>query len=464
MTPTLPPDLALALAVRERRRRSGPSSRSFDEWLPQVTPTYHWEWRHLAHIREALDRVTRGEIKRLMLFVPPRHGKSEMVTIRYPVWRLEENPTQRVIIGAYNATLAAKFSRKARNIARQRLALNTERTAVEDWETLQGGGVRAVGVGGGITGMGANLIVIDDPVKSREEANSEVYRNRVYDWYTDDLYTRLEPGGAIILIMTRWHEDDLAGRILASDDGPNWTVIKLPAEAEADDPLGRVEGAALCPERYDEAALAEIKRVLLNNYYALYQQRPQPVEGSFFKRQWFEIVDGVPFHAQRVRWWDQGATADDGDYTAGVLVARAVGMYYVEDVVRGQWSSAERDAIILQTAELDAQRYGNTVHYWSGQEPGSGGKDQARAFVRLLAGYTVSTEPESGDKIVRADPFRSQAEAGNAKLKRGNWNGPYLDELTSFPTGKHDDQVDGTSGAFNKVALAPQGSRTRSRA
>lgn len=451
----------MALAVRERRRRSGPTCGSFGEWLPLVTPTFRWDWPHLVYIREYLDQVTRGEIKRLMLFVPPRHGKSEMTTIRYPVWRLEQEPTQRVILGAYNATLAAKFSRKARNIARQRLTLNTERRAVEDWETVQGGGMRAVGVGGGITGMGANLIVIDDPVKSREEANSEAYRNRVYDWYTDDLYTRLEPGGAIILIMTRWHEDDLAGRILASDDGPNWTVIKLPAEAEEDDPLGRPVGAALCPERYDEAALAEIKRVLLNNYWALYQQRPQPVEGSFFKRPWFEIVEAVPFQAQRVRWWDQGATAGDGDYTAGVLVARAGGLFYVEDVVRGQWSSGERDAVIRQTAELDAQRYGATVHQWSGQEPGSGGKDQARAFVRLLAGFLVSTEPESGDKVVRADPVRSQAEAGNVKLKRGAWNAAYLEEMTSFPTGKHDDQVDGTSGAFNKVALSPQGSRTR---
>ena len=160
-------------------------------------------------ILAASERVTRGECKRLMLFVPPRHGKSEMTTIRYPVYRLECEPSMRVILGAYNATLAQKFSRKARNVARTRLALNTERTAVEDWETTAGGGLRAVGVGGGVTGMGANLVIIDDPVKSREEAESATYRDRCWDWYRDDLYTRLEPDGAIVLIQTRWHEDDL---------------------------------------------------------------------------------------------------------------------------------------------------------------------------------------------------------------------------------------------------------------
>ena len=192
---------------RERARRD------FDVWLDQVTPTWEWRWRHLVYIRTYLDRVTRGDLKRLMLFVPPRHGKSEQTTIRYPTWRLERDPTLRVIVGAYNQILANKFSRKARRIAVQRLDLSAERVAVEDWETAQGGGFRVVGVGGGITGQGGDLIIIDDPVKNREEANSQAYRDRVWEWYTDDLYTRLEPGGAIILIMTRWHEDDLAGRI-----------------------------------------------------------------------------------------------------------------------------------------------------------------------------------------------------------------------------------------------------------
>jgi predicted phage terminase large subunit-like protein len=168
-----------------------------------------------------------------MLFLPPRHGKSELVTVRYPIFRLEQNPELRVIIGAYNQQLAERFSRKGRRVARQRLSLSRERATAGEWETEAGGGIRAVGVGAGVTGLGADLILIDDPVKSREEAESQTYRDRVWDWYRDDLYTRQEPNCAIILVMTRWHEDDLAGRILASEEGPSWRVVRIPALAEA---------------------------------------------------------------------------------------------------------------------------------------------------------------------------------------------------------------------------------------
>lgn len=426
---------------------------SFDRWLPIVSPTFRWDWAHLQHIRAQLDRVTSGEIDRLILTVPPRHGKSEMVTVRYPAWLLENEPERRVIVGAYNQTLANKFSRKTRNIARPRVTLNTERTAVDDWETEAGGGLRAVGVGAGVTGMGGDLIVIDDPVKNRQEANSQTYRDRVWDWYTDDLYTRLEPGGAIILIMTRWHEDDLAGRLLADTEGDRWTVVNLPALAEDNDPLGREPGQALCPERYDEEALARIQRVMGNSWYALYQQRPTAPEGEFFQRSWFEIVGAAPADCRWVRFWDK-AGSRDGDFTAGVLMGRSQdGIFYVTDLVRGQWLAMDREKIIRQTAELDQQRYGH-VAIWHEQEPGSGGKDSAAATTRNLAGFAVHSERSSGDKVIRAEPFAAQAGAGNVKLVRGAWNTGYLSELTSFPHGSNDDQVDGSSGAFNKLAIA----------
>lgn len=398
-----------------------------------------------------------GLLTKLMIFMPPRHGKSEMVTIRYPVWCIENDPERRVIIGAYNQPLAERFSRRARKIAATRLTLSDDRNAAGDWETAAGGGVRAAGVGSGVTGMGANLIIIDDPVKSREEANSETYRQRVWDWYTDDLYTRREPGAAMLLIQTRWHEDDLAGRILASEDGPNWTVVNLPAEAEEGDPLGRPIGAALCRERYDEAALASIRLVLGSwSYAALYQQRPMPAEGGMFRRQWFEMVTAVPFEGERVRYWDRAATENDGDYTAGVLVAKVGGLFYVEDVVRGQWSSGERDRVILVTAERDADRYGKgRVRQVCEQEPGASGKDAAIAFARLLVGHTVSSEPASGSKETRADPLASQAEAGNVKVLRAAWNAAWFDEFCAFPMGSHDDQVDATAGAFNRLARRP---------
>jgi predicted phage terminase large subunit-like protein len=395
-----------------------------------------------------------------MVFEPPRHGKSEMATIRYPVWRIEREPEMRVIIGSYGQELANTFNRKARRLAVERIELAEERKAASDWHTAAGGGMRAVGVGAGVTGHGAHLIVIDDPVKNREEASSEIRRETVWNWYNDDLYTRLEPGGAIVLIMTRWHEDDLAGRILASDRADDWTVLSLPALAEEDDPLGREPGQALCPERFDEEALERIRRGGLLSWYALYQQRPQPPEGGMFKLPWFTVSDALP-HAHNfrdlVRYWDKAGTADAGAYTAGVLMGlRSNGDFWVLDVVRGQWSSGERERVILQTAHTDMQTYqlrnGPAVDIWVEQEPGSGGKESAEHTIRNLAGFRIHAERVTGDKVFRAEPYAAQAEAGNVKVAAGDWTVAYLNELASFPTGAYADQVDASSGAFNKLA------------
>lgn len=453
-------ELAIALEMAKRRGLPLPqpkiskADRDLNHWLNAVTPEYRWNWPHLSYVRRHLDQVTRGELKKLMIFLPPRHGKSEMCTIRYPVYRLETDPAARVVVGAYNQTLANKFSRRARRIAEDRIGLSSERAAVEEWETARGGGFRAVGVGGGITGQGADLIVIDDPVKSREEAESVAYRDRCWDWYTNDLYTRQEPGCAIVLIMTRWHKDDLAGRILASDDGPYWTVVNLPAEAEENDPIGRAPGAALCPDRFDLDDLAKIKRVLARDYYALYQQRPQAREGGMFKEHWLPLCDAVPAYARRVRWWDRAATEGDGDYTAGVLVSFADGIWFFEDVVRGQWSSGERDRIILDTAHKDRAKYGN-VETWAEQEPGSSGKDKAADFVRMLAGFIVNAEPSSGNKVLRAEALSKQAEWGNVRVLRASWSSALISEYTDFPSGTNDDQVDAGAAAFNKLIGDP---------
>jgi len=429
---------------------------TFDAWLPQVSPHLIWDWPHLVHTQRHLEAVTSGEVTRLMIFEPPRHGKSEMVTIHYPAYRLEEDPTLQVIVGSYNETLAARFSRRARRIAESRLSLSRERQAAVDWETEQGGGLRAVGVGGGITGHGGQLIIVDDPVKNREEADSATYRERVWDWWRDDLYTRLEPGGAIILIMTRWHQDDLAGRILASEEGPSWTVVRLPALAEADDPLGRQVGEALCPQRYDVTALERIRLVLgEQSFAALYQQRPMPAEGGMFRASWFTqrlAAPDLPPMAALVRYWDKAASAGRGDYTVGVLMGRAAdGRFVVLDVTRGRWETFERERVIVSTAARDRERWGD-VAIWLEQEPGSGGADSARATIRALAGYAARAETATGQKTARAEPFAAQAGAGNVSLLRGAWNDPWVDELCVFPHGEHDDQVDATSGAFNRLA------------
>jgi predicted phage terminase large subunit-like protein len=446
----------IELIEKERASKSADpdSIVSFDDWLPVVTPAYFWRWPHLDFIKAQLNRVTSGEIRRIILSVPPRHGKSELVTVRYSAWFLENDPTRRVIVGAYNQTLANKFSRKIRRIAETRIPLSKERNAAEDWETQEGGGCRAVGVGSGVTGMGGDLLIIDDPVKNREEANSPTYRDKVWDWFRDDLYTRCEPGASIILIMTRWHEDDLAGRILAGDDKDSWTGINLPALAEDDDPLNRPLGAALCPERYDATELASIRTVLGNSFNALYQGSPLPLEGGMFKRPWFEIVGASPAQATRVRFWDKAGTeGGDGARTAGVKMARAAdGLFYIEDVVSGRWSAHQRETVIKQTAEMD----GRSVAVWVEQEPGSGGKESAENTIRNLAGWTVRADRVTGDKATRAEPLAAQCEAGNVKLVKGDWNSAFLDELTVFPQGKYKDQTDAASGAFNKLAVNQQ--------
>jgi len=422
------------------------------EWLGAVSPFFKWDWSYLVFLRSELEHVANGDTKRLMVMMPPRHGKSALVTVRFPVWLMERQSGLRVIIAAYNQTLANKFSRMSRKIAHMRLGLNEDRRAVEEWETQTGCWYRAVGVGGGITGMGGNLIIVDDPIKSREEAQSLTYREKVWDWYTNDLYTRLEPGGAIILVMPRWHEDDLAGRVMNTVEGAKWRVVRMPALAEDGDVLGRQSGEALNPERYPAEELLKIKAVLGSwAFEALYQQRPMPAEGGMFKREWFsKFVEVSPAQVEaRVRYWDKAATADDGDYTVGVRMSRVDGVYYVEDVTRGRWSPGERDKVIKQCAETDP--HGTQI--WLEQEPGSSGVDSVQALIRLLSGYSVHADRVTGSKQVRAEPLAAQAEAGNVVLVKSHWNAPFLDELLAFPNGSHDDQVDAASGAFSKLAV-----------
>lgn len=431
----------LKVVLKSRRDR-------FGYFLKGVQPSWEWDWPYLKYIRGELENVTRGITFKLMLFMPPRHGKSEMVTVRYPVYRLKDDPTLMVIVAAYNQALAEKFSRKSRRAAQVAdIDMSKDRAAAHDWETTSGGGVRAAGVGVGVTGHGADLIIVDDPVKNREEAESHTYRDRVWDWYTNDLYTRLEPGGAIILIMTRWHDDDLAGRILKSEDGENWRTISLPAFAEEGDLLGRTVGEPLCPARFDTPALEAIKKVLGRDFNALYQQKAIPREGEMFKREFLEIVEVAPEDVRRVRYWDKAGTAGAGARTAGVRMSTKDGVYYLEDVIAGQWASADRERTMRSTAVLDGKRVRIVIE----QEPGSGGKDSAAASVKNLAGFVVSLDRVTGDKILRAEPLSSQWAAGNVKVVRGAWNALYINELLGFPSGSFKDMVDASSGAFNHL-------------
>lgn len=306
-----------------------------------------------------------------------------------------------------------------------------------------------------------NCLIVDDPVKNAEEAASETYRERAWEWWLSTAYTRLEPGGGAILVQTRWHEDDLAGRLIAQSDAgvEHWEVLRLPAIAEEDDPIGRAEGEALWPQRYDLAALEQI-RASVGPYVwsALYQQRPQPREGNLIKRGWFHIEDAAPEGLRWVRCWDLAASEKTtADYTAGVRAARdAEGRLWLADMVRGRWAWPDARRIILQTMAL---------------EPGVPVGVEATGF-QLAAFQDLMRQPEAfnrsvrplhvdRDKVSRAQPWIARAQAGLVTLVRGAWVPEFLAEATSFPTGRHDDMVDAVSAAVAMLGAGrPADART----
>jgi hypothetical protein len=241
---------------------------------------------HHAVVCDALEAVERGEIKRLMVFQPPRHGKSELVSKRFPAWYLGRNPKRQIISASYGQDLASDFGREVRNILTSPeyralfpgITVASDSAARNRWHTNQGGSYVAAGVGTAITGRGADILNIDDPLKDRSEADSETVRNGVWNWYTSTAYTRLMPGGSVIVTLTRWHEDDLAGRLLAAQEqgGDQWHVISMPAI--------NADGEALWPARYPITALEGIRTAIgPRDWSALYQQDPRPLDGNLFK-------------------------------------------------------------------------------------------------------------------------------------------------------------------------------------
>lgn len=419
---------------------------------------------HLSLLNRKLTDVLAGRCRRLIVSMPPRHGKSELVSKYFPALYLGTWPDRRVILTSYEAGFAANWGRKVRDLTEEYghsyfgLRVRSDSSAADRWDLAgESGGMSTAGVGGPLTGKGADLFIVDDPIKNSEEANSETIRLKQWDWFGSTAYTRLEPGGAAVVMATRWHLDDLSGKLIEDmrAGGERWDVLNLPALAEENDPLGREPGAALWPARYPRERLEEIRKAIGSYWFsALYQGRPQPQGGGFFRYAWYEkrFVDAAPVYAERVRYWDTAGTEGGGDFTAGVRVARGPdGVFYVEDVVRGQWSPHRRNLEIRATAGRD----GPGVEVWLEREAGVGGTDRSLDTLKVLAGYDAHAEPVTGSKTDRAEPFSSQSEAGNVRVLRGDWNRDWLNELCEFPFGKHDDQVDATSGAFNKLALGP---------
>jgi len=386
-----------------------------------------------------------------------------------------------MITVSHTSELAETFGRRVRTlVAREHEilgdSLQQDSKPAGRWETSKGGEYYAAGIGGGITGRRADLIVIDDPVKGSDEAKSEKTRQRVWDYYRSELYTRLKPGGRIILVMTRWDEDDLGGRLLneMGSGGDDWDLLKLPALAEdprdfsddatetwEPDPLGRQPGEALWPDWESREALLR-KRLAVGelDWFALFQQRPKPPQGVLFNTDKITTLTNRPNLRSIVRSWDLAATEQQGtndpDWTVGTLLGRTTDdRYVVLDVVRERLPPNGVLDLITSVADND----GRTVPIRLPEDPGQAGKSQSAFMVAKLAGHKVTMERETGSKVVRATPFITQVNVGNVSMLEARWNKGFISELRDFPNGRKDDQVDSVSGAFNIVGTRQPGFR-----
>lgn len=451
------------ILLREYRRRASLRAQSNPPLAAYVEQTTAfkleaWQQKVCKRLQDIIDLNQTGV--RLLIHGPPQFGKSLVISQRFPAYALGRRPLWRLRTACYNVTHAERFSKVNLELMRAPdYPFRTKvpaRCAVDEWSTTDRAALndanpsmKALGLGSGFVGLGADLLIIDDPYKNAQEARSPAVNVMLWDWWTQTVLSRLNEATNVVVMFHRWWDGDFAGRLIEQG---GWEQLRFPAIADGGehDPTEREQGAPLSP-RYSLDYLAQLRASMGTAFEALYQGRPYPAEGAMFKAGKVDFIDAAPVQATRVRRWDIAASANTGDYTAGVLMSYvAPGLVFVEDVQRGQWATDERDRKIREIAELDRAR-GAVTHILP-QDPGAAGKDQAAHFTRLLGGYSVSTERESGDKVTRADPLASQWNAGNVKLVRGAWNQPYLDELFAFPNGKHDDQVDGSSGAYNHLA------------
>lgn len=412
-------------------------------------------WHHEAICR-ALERVYRGECKRLIINVPPRYSKTEIAVVNFIAWALGHYPDAEFIHTSYSAKLADTNSFMAKLMVESdeyreifpEVLLRHDSKSKGDWRTTDGGVVYAQGAGGTITGFGAGklrpgfggAIIIDDPHKA-DEARSDTMRGNVIEWFGNTLESRKNsPDTPIILIMQRLHESDLAGFLLAGGNGEKWEHVCF----EAIQP----DGTALWPVKHTIEQLRTMERANPYVFAGQYLQRPAPLDGGEFKPDKLEIIDAVPAGVRWVRAWDLAGTKGGGDYTAGgKLGVTPDGRYIIADMVRDQESPEGVEAMMKATATRD----GNLTTVAIPQDPGQAGKAQIRAITRLLSGYPVSSKPVTGDKVTRARPFAAQLNIGNVLMVRGAWNDPLIAEMRNFPNGANDDQIDALALAFDEL-------------
>ncbi len=398
-------------------------------------------------IAEQLERVERREVDRLMLLCPPRHGKTELASRRYSAWNLGRNPHRQIIAASATESFATDVGREVRNIVRTEeyaaifpgVTLSDDSTAAGRWTTNKGGIFAAVGVGSQVLGKGADDFIIDDPFATMEDAQSETKRKRVIEWYQGSVYNRLQPGGTIVVINHRMHEDDLSGYLIEQQNhgGDKWEIVELPA---IDD-----EGAALWPEAYPLPALERIKANTIPRFWhALFQQQPQPDEGTYFQRAWFKEWepnrDGKPNVALRLYGSSDYAVTDGGgDYTVHTVWGiDAAGAIYRVEQWKGQTTS---DVWIERKLDLILKHkplawFGEAGVIKKAIEPMLLRRMRERkAFCRL------EWLPSVNDKPTRARAFQAMAASGRVYMEPE----ADLSEFLVFPAGKHDDEVDTAS-------------------
>lgn len=429
-------------------------------------------WALLAMCRH-LEAVTEGLIQFLLMTVPPGMMKS-LLLVFWTAWEWGPigRPDIQVLATSYSQPNVLRDNIKLRRLVESEkfqalwpLKLREDQNAKGKFENT-GNGFSEARPFSSMTGGRGDRVKIDDP-HSTETAESDTERDTAVRIFREGITDRLNDltMSAIVIIMQRLHEQDIAAVAMQLDIG--FVHLMLPMEFEREracqtfvdgklffeDPRTE-EGELLFPERFPAPEVIRLKKAKGSYAYSgQYQQRPAPRTGGMFQRGDFEIVDAVPANAKRCRAWDFAATQPKAgkqpDWTVGLRMAYVEGIFYVEDIRRDRWSPADVEKNLKNTASQD----GLTVRIRMPQDPGSAGKSDAATKVKLLAGYNVKAMPVTGEKSVRAKPASAQAEAGNVKLVRGLWNETFLDEVCSFPNASFDDQVDAFADALNELAL-----------
>lgn len=432
----------------------------------------------LELIDQALVDVADGRCERLIISMPPQEGKSQRVSRRFPTWLLTRNPDSRIAVASYEHRTARRWGRAIRddissNGATLGLAVSPLSSAADEWQLAgHGGGVYCVGIGGALTGRPVDVLLIDDPVKDREQADSLTYRDRVWDWWTDVALTRLAPGAPVVVILTRWHEDDLAGRLLAAEDGADWTVINIPAEADHKPEHGETDVLGRAPGEFMESARGRtrtdwIKKKIAvgaRTWASLYQGRPSPEAGDIFHRDWWRYYDQpqwivrndgshwVPHHGvELLASWDMAfKDTASSDYVVGQVWLRRGARAFLLDQVHDRLSFTETCHALRALSAKWPQAVLKLV------EDKANGTAVINALRHIVPGI-VPEEPH-GSKVARASAVSPFVEAGNVFLpapELAPWVGGLIEEAAAFPNAAHDDRVDTMSQALNRLLLTP---------